>query len=103
MSEKYYRVRTAATLIDSDFSSRTLYSWITKIEKRTKYCFLRKDVLRNGIRMVQILLTEEDIQLLKKLYRLRYEDKKDLTTAIFITFLSPEEIVERSLIEENIY
>lgn len=103
MSEKYYRVKTAAKLIDPDFSSRTLYSWIAKIEKRTKYRFLRKTILRNGILVDQLLLTEEDIQLLKKLYRLRNKERKDLTAAIFTTFLSPEELSERLLLEENIF
>lgn len=102
MSEKYYRVRTAAGLIDPDFSARTLYSWIGKIEKRTKYQFLRKDILRNGIPVTQILLTEEDIQLLKKLFRLRNEEKEELTAAIFATFLSPEEFKEHLNLENNI-
>jgi hypothetical protein len=102
VSEKYYRVRTAAKLIDSEFSSRTLYSWIAKIEKRTTYLFLRKDILRNGIPVSQILLTEEDILLLKKLHRLRNGERKELTAAIFATFLSPEDLAERLMIEENI-
>lgn len=102
MSEKYYRVRTAAKLIDSMFSSRTLYSWIAKIEKRTSYRFLRKDILRNGIPVSQILLIEEDILLLKKLYRLRNQERKELTPAIFATFLSPEELAKQFMMEENI-
>ncbi|WP_303219102.1 hypothetical protein [Enterococcus asini] len=52
--------------------------------------------------MSQILLTEEDILLLKKLYRLRNGERKELTAAIFATFLSPEELAERLMIEENI-
>lgn len=103
MSEKYYRVKTAAKLIDPSFSARTLYSWIAKVEKRTTYLFLRKSILRNGIPVVQILLKEEDIQLLKKLYSLRNKEKKDLTAAIFATFLSPEELDERLTMERNIF
>ena len=103
MSEKYYRVKTAAKLIDPNFSARTLYSWIAKVEKRTTYHFLRKSILRNGILVDQILLTEEDIQLLKKLYSLRNKEKKELTAAIFATFLPTEELEERFTMERNIF
>ncbi|MDN3169369.1 hypothetical protein [Enterococcus faecalis] len=84
--KKYYSVKTALNIIDPDFSIRTFYGWIRRIEEKTSYRFLRKEGLIGDNIVKRTLLTDDDLALLEQLYHYRVEEEENLTLAIYRVF-----------------
>ena len=80
-------------MIDPDFSVRTFYGWLRRIEEVTSYRFLRKEGLMGTNIVKRTLLTEADLALLRQLYHYRVEKEENLKLAIYHVF-SPDKYEE---------
>lgn len=93
----YYKISEVCTLLN--IKERTLRSWISKIEERTAFRFTRKINMANphyvyGKPVPQLLLDEDEIRLLKKLYEQR-QNGASLLETIDRLFLLPEDYAQR--------
>ncbi|OEH82476.1 hypothetical protein [Enterococcus rivorum] len=95
----FYTVKEVCEAISFEMKERTLRSWISKIEERTAFRFTRKINMEfphyvYGKPVPQLLLDEDEIRLLKKLYEER-QNGASLLATIDRLFLLPEDYAQR--------
>ncbi|MBP2098050.1 hypothetical protein [Enterococcus rivorum] len=95
MTKNYFSIKEVCGLISVEMKERTLRSWITKIEERTAFRFTRKINMANphyvyGKPLQQLLLDEDEIRLLKKLYEERQDGASLLETIDRLFLLSKD-------------